>query len=60
MKDSHWHLKLEDYHFDAIVELLSQTLQELGIAKDLIKEIQNLLEPIRKDVVNPPDNKKPP
>ena len=42
---------LNDTHFDVIVELLSQTLGELGVASDLINEVQVICESVRDSVL---------
>ena len=36
MKSAHKHLKLENVHFDAIVELLGATLTEMQVPKSTI------------------------
>jgi len=43
---------LNDTHFDAVVENLGTTLQELGVADDLITEVATIAESIREDVLN--------
>ena len=43
---------LNDSHFDAVVENLATTLQELKVAPDLIQEVAKIAESIRDDVLN--------
>ena len=43
---------LNDAHFDAVIELLADTLKELGIPDDLIAEVAQIGESTRKDVLN--------
>ncbi len=43
---------LSDVHFDAVVELLGATLQEMGVASDLIQEVAAIAETTRDDVLN--------
>ena len=42
---------LNDSHFDAVMENLGATLQELGVASDLIAEAAAIAESTRKDVL---------
>ena len=42
---------LNDSHFDAVVENLGATLQELGVAEELIKEAAAIAETTRNDVL---------
>ncbi|BBM83709.1 group I truncated hemoglobin [Candidatus Uabimicrobium amorphum] len=43
---------LNDSHFDAVVENLATTLQEMGVGGDLIKEVAAVAETVRDDVLN--------
>lgn len=45
-------LGLTDAHFDAVVEDLAATLQELGVPDNLIGEVGKIAESIRDDVLN--------
>ena len=42
---------LNDSHFDAVVEDLGSTLQELGVAEDLIKQAADVANSVRDDVL---------
>jgi hemoglobin len=42
---------LNDGHFDAVVENLGATLQELGVADDLITQVAAVAETTRDDVL---------
>jgi len=55
MREGHKHLVargLNDSHVDAIVELLGETLQELGVAAQDIQEVANIANSVRGDVLN--------
>ena len=55
MRRGHQHLVargLNDSHFDAVVELLGQTLAELGVAPALIAQVAAIAESTRNDVLN--------
>ena len=55
MRRGHQHLVargLNDSHFDAVVELLGQTLAELGVAPALIAQVAAIAESTRADVLN--------
>jgi hemoglobin len=43
---------INDSHVDAVVELLGQTLSELGVAKPLIEKVAALANSVRGDVLN--------
>ena len=47
-------LGLNDGHFDAVVENLGATLQELGVPADKISEAAAIAETTRDDVLNRP------
>ena len=54
MRKGHAHLVargLDDSHFDAVVENLGGTLQELGVSDDLIGEVAAIAETTRNDVL---------
>lgn len=54
MRKGHAHLVargLNDSHFDAVVEDLGATLQELGVSDDLIGEVAAIAETTRNDVL---------
>ncbi|EAR90538.1 protozoan/cyanobacterial globin family protein (macronuclear) [Tetrahymena thermophila SB210] len=50
MKDGHKGMNIDDSQFNAIVELLAQTLTEMGVPQDVIGEIAAICEPLRKDI----------
>jgi hemoglobin len=55
MRRGHAHLVargLNDSHFDAVVELLGQSLTELGVAPALIAQVAAIAESTRADVLN--------
>jgi hemoglobin len=55
MRRGHQHLVargLNDSHFDAVVELLGQSLAELGVAPALIAQVAGIAESTRNDVLN--------
>lgn len=55
MRDGHRHLVargLNDGHVDAIIELLGETLRELGVADNLIAQIAAVAESVRDDVLD--------
>ena len=43
---------LNDTHFDAVAENLESTLKELNVADDLIKQVGEIVESTRNDVLN--------
>lgn len=54
MRDAHAHLlqrDLNDGHVDAVIENLGATLQEMGVAENLIKEVAAIAESTRDDVL---------
>jgi len=54
MRRGHAHLVargLNDSHFDAVVELLGQSLAELGVTGDLIGQVAAIAESTRADVL---------
>lgn len=55
MREGHKHLVargLNDSHVDAIIELLGQTLTELGVAESDIQEVAVIANSVRDDVLN--------
>jgi len=55
MRNGHKHLVargLNDSHVDAIIELLSATLKELGVADRDIEEVAAIANSVRNDVLN--------
>lgn len=52
MRNAHAHLALTDEHFDAVVEDLAATLQELGVADTDIAEVATIAESVRGEVLN--------
>jgi hemoglobin len=55
MRRGHQHLVvrgLNDSHFDAVVELLGESLAELGVAPALIAKVAGIAESTRNDVLN--------
>ena len=52
MREGHKHLDLTDAHFDAVAENLQATLEELGVAADLVQEVMTLVGSTRDDVLN--------
>jgi hemoglobin len=55
MRRGHSHLVargLNDSHFDAVVELLGESLAELGVAQALIAQVAGIAESTRNDVLN--------
>lgn len=55
LREGHRHLVakgLNDGHVDAVIELLGETLKELGAAGEDIKEVAAIAESVRDDVLN--------
>ncbi len=55
MREGHKHLVargLNDSHVDAIIELLGETLQELGVVAQDIQEVADIANSVRDDVLN--------
>ena len=55
MRDAHAKLVargLNDSHVDAIIELLGETLKELGVSDDQIKQVAAIAESVRDDVLS--------
>lgn len=54
LKESHSHLVkagLSDAHFDAVLENLVYTLREMGIAEDLIEQVEKVAEGTREEIL---------
>ena len=54
LKDSHSHLVkagLNDEHFNAVLENLTATLLELGVAEDLIEQVKEVAEGTREEIL---------
>ncbi len=52
MRKAHAGIQLNDGHFDAVVENLAATLEELGVSADKIEEVAAVAESVRADVLN--------
>jgi hemoglobin len=52
MRAGHAHLKLTEEHFDAVVENLAATLQELKVPDELIAEVAKIAATTKNDVLN--------
>jgi hemoglobin len=55
MRRAHGHMVaqgLNDSHFDAVVELLAQSLRELGVQAPEIAQVAAIAESVRNDVLN--------
>ena len=56
MREAHKHMVekmgLSDEHFDAVIENMGATLQELGVPNDLIGEATGIAESTRQDILN--------
>ncbi len=53
MREGHKHLVgLNDSHVDAVIELLGETLQELGVGDEDIAEVAALANSVRDHVLN--------
>lgn len=55
MRKAHAHLValgLNDSHVDAVIELLGQTLSELGVKKELIAQVAAIANSVRDDVLS--------
>ena len=49
MKDAHKGRGITNKEFDLVVGHVVSTMKELGVPEDLIKEVGDLLEPLRAD-----------
>lgn len=55
MRQGHAHLLkmgLNDSHVDAVIELLGETLRDLGVKEDLIQQVAAIAESTRNDVLS--------
>ncbi len=55
LREAHKHLVvqgLNDGHVDVVLELLGETLEELGVAKSDIEEVMKISRPMRKYILN--------
>ncbi len=52
MREAHKHMKLNDVHFDAVIENLAATLTELGVPDAEIGEIATIGMSVKDDVLN--------
>lgn len=55
MREGHKHLVargLSDTHVDVVIELLGDTLQELGVATEDIQSVADIANSVRDDVLN--------
>ncbi len=52
MRSAHAHLGLEEGHFNAVVELLAETLTELGVSHLDIAEVAAIAASVKDDVLN--------
>lgn len=52
MREGHKHMNLTEEHFDAVMENLAQTLEELGVAEVDIAEVAALANSVKDDVLN--------
>lgn len=52
MRAGHAHMKLTEEHFNAVVENLATTLQELKVPAELIAEVAKIAESTKNDVLN--------
>ncbi len=52
LREAHRHLDLKQEHFDAVVEHLRATLEELGIASHLVQEVVAIANATRDDVLD--------
>jgi len=52
MREGHKHMKLDDTHFDAVVENLASTLTELGVSDSDIADVASIANSVKDDVLN--------
>ena len=52
MRNGHAHLGLTEVHFDAVVELLAETLSELGVSNEDIGEVAKIADSVKDDILN--------
>lgn len=51
MREAHKNMGLQEVHFDHIKMHLGDTLLELGVQKDLVQKVADLVETLRNDVL---------
>ena len=52
MRSGHAHLGLQEEHFDAVVENLAATLQELNVSEADINDVAAIANSVKDDVLN--------
>ncbi len=52
MHEAHAHMKIQEEHFDAVAGHLSNTLQELKLDPEIIREIMAIAAGTKADIVN--------
>lgn len=52
LREGHKHMALTEEHFNAVIENLASTLQELGVAQEDINEIAAIAGSVKDDVLN--------
>ena len=52
LREVHSKLKLKEVHFKAIVNHLLDTLKELGVDDESIKEVDIVVQKVKKDILN--------
>tara|TARA_R110000772_G_scaffold179579_1_gene290887 strand:- start:11462 stop:11818 length:357 start_codon:yes stop_codon:yes gene_type:complete len=52
MRKAHLHLGLNDEHFNAVVENLALTLEELGVAASDIGEVAKIANSVKDEILN--------
>ena len=52
MREGHKHMNLNETHFNAVVENLASTLQELGVSEDDIGEVAAIANSVKDDILN--------
>ena len=52
LREGHKHMELTEEHFNAVIENLASTLQELGVGETEIREIAAIAGSVKDDVLN--------
>jgi len=52
LREAHRHLRLGEEHFSAVAELLQETLEELGVAPHLMKQVMEIAASTHDDVLD--------
>lgn len=52
MREGHKHMNLNETHFNAVVENLASTLQELGVSDEDIGEVAAIANSVKDDILN--------